>query len=52
LQRDFGKHLTLGGEIFAQGRDTDNDKGFAALNFGGFYKFTDQFQLVIATASG
>jgi hypothetical protein len=26
VQRDFGKHLTLGREFFAQGRDTDNDK--------------------------
>jgi hypothetical protein len=48
LQRDFGKHLTLGGEIFAQGRDTDNDKGFAALNFGVLYKFTDQFNLLFS----
>jgi hypothetical protein len=46
LQRDFGKHLTLGGEIFAQGADTDNDKGFAAVNFGGYYKFTDHFDLL------
>jgi hypothetical protein len=48
LQRDFGEHLTLGGELFAQGRDTDNDRGFAALNFGGSYKFTDHFSLVFS----
>jgi hypothetical protein len=35
LQRDLGKHLSLGGELFAQGRDADGDHGFAALNFGG-----------------
>ncbi|MGD1089679.1 MAG: transporter [Verrucomicrobiota bacterium] len=49
LQRDFGEHLTLGGEWFAQGRDMDDDKGFVALNFGGSYKFTDHFS-VLASA--
>jgi hypothetical protein len=49
LQRDFGEHLTLGGELFAQGRDMDDDKGFVALNFGGSYKFTDHFT-VLASA--
>jgi hypothetical protein len=48
LQRDFGKHLALGGEIFAQGQDTDTDKGFGALNFGGSYKFTDHFDLLFS----
>lgn len=48
LQRDLGKHLTLGGEIFAQGQDTDHDNGFAALNFGGSYKFTDHFNLLFS----
>ncbi len=46
LQRDLGKHLTLGGEIFAQGADTDTDRGFAALNFGGTLKVTDHFDLL------
>jgi hypothetical protein len=43
VQRNFGKHLTLGGEIFAQGPDTESDNGFAALNFGGFYNVTEHF---------
>jgi hypothetical protein len=47
-QRDFGEHLTLGGEIFAQGAAADGDKGFAALNFGGAYKFTGHFSLLFS----
>ena len=46
LQRNFGKHLTIGGEIFAQGPDTRADKGFAALNFGGLYNVTEHFSLL------
>jgi Putative MetA-pathway of phenol degradation len=45
LQRDFGKHLSLGGEIYAQGRDADADRGFVALNFGGSYNFTEHFSV-------
>jgi len=43
LQRDLGKHLSLGGEVFAQGQDADDDRGFVALNFGGSYNFTEHF---------
>jgi hypothetical protein len=45
LQRDFGNHLSLGGEVFAQGQDADDDRGFAALNFGGSYNFTEHFSV-------
>ena len=45
LQRDCGKHLSLGGELFAQGQDADGDHGYAALNFGGSYHFSDHFSL-------
>jgi hypothetical protein len=48
VQRNFGKHLTLGGEIFAQGADTNNDKGFAALNFGGSYNVNEHFSLLFS----
>jgi hypothetical protein len=47
-QRDLGKHLTLGGELFAQGQDTDGDHGFAALNFGGSYNINDHFSLLFS----
>jgi hypothetical protein len=46
LQRDLTERLTLGGEIYAQGQDTDTDHGFVALNLGGSYKFTEIFSLV------
>jgi hypothetical protein len=48
LQRDFGKHLTLGGELFAQDQDTDKDKGFAALNFGGSCNVNEHFSLLFS----
>lgn len=48
LQRDFGPHLTLGGELFAQGQDTDDDRGFAALNFGGSYNVNEHFSLLFS----
>ena len=48
LQRDFGPHLTLGGELFAQGRDTDSDQGFAALNFGGSCNVNEHFSLLFS----
>lgn len=48
LQRAFGEHLSLGGEIFAQGAATDGDKGFAALNFGGTYSVNEHFSLLFS----
>ena len=48
LQRNFGSHLTLGGEIFAQGADTTDDHGFAALNFGGACNFNEHFSLLFS----
>jgi hypothetical protein len=45
LQRDWGEHLSLGGEVFAQGQDTDGDRGYVALNFGGSYNFTEHFSV-------
>ena len=48
VQRDFGPRLTLGGELFAQGQDTDNDRGFAALNFGGQYNVDEHFSLLFS----
>ncbi len=48
VQRDYGPHLALGGELFARDRDTDDDKGFAALNFGGSYNFNEHFSLLFS----
>jgi hypothetical protein len=48
LQRDIGTHLTLGGEVFAQGAAADGDKGFGAVNLGGYYKCTEHFDLLFS----
>ena len=48
LQRDFGEKLTLGGEIFAQGRSSDDIRSFAVFNLGGYFKITPNFQLLFA----
>ena len=48
LQRNFGSHLTLGGELFAQGQATDNDRGYAALNFGGSCNLNEHFRLLFS----
>ena len=48
VQRSFGSRLTLGGELFAQGKNTDDDKGFATLNFGGSYNFNEHFSLLFS----
>jgi hypothetical protein len=46
LQRDFGEKWTLGGEIFAQGKSSDDVRSFAVFNLGGFFKITPNFQLL------
>ena len=48
VQRDFGPHLTLGGELFGQGRDTDGDRGFAAFNLGGSCNVNEHFSLLFS----
>jgi hypothetical protein len=48
VQRDFSPRLTLGGELFAQRKDTDTDQGFATLNFGGSYNFNEHFSLLFS----
>jgi len=48
VQRDFGPHWTLGGELFAQGQDTDTDRGFATLNFGGSYNLNEHFSMLFS----
>ena len=48
VQRDFGPHLTLGGELFAQGADTVGGRGFTAANLGGAYNFNPNFSLLFS----
>ena len=43
LQRDFGAKLTLGGEIFVQGKSSNDAGSFAVFNLGGYFKITQNF---------
>jgi len=36
----------LGGEIFAQGKSSDETRSFAVFNLGGFFKITPNFQIL------
>jgi hypothetical protein len=48
LQKDLNEKLTLGGEVFGQGKDTEDGRSTTLLNFGGFYKFTPDFNLLFS----
>ncbi len=46
LQRDFSGRFSLGGEVFAQARNSDGDNGFVVLNFGGSCRLNENFSLL------
>ena len=48
LQKDFGEKWTLGGEVFARGKDTIDGQATTIVNFGGLYKFTPDFNLLFS----
>jgi Putative MetA-pathway of phenol degradation len=48
LQNDVNEKLTLGGEIFGRSKDTVNGESTTLLNFGGYYKFTPDFNLLFS----
>lgn len=48
VQRDLSPWLTLGAEVFAQGADTVDGRGFTAVNLGGYYNFTPDFSLLFS----
>jgi hypothetical protein len=48
VQRDFGPRVSLGGEIFSQGADAVDGRGFTAVNLGGSYNLTGQFSLLFS----
>ena len=55
LQKDVGARWTLGGEIFARGKDAVDGEQATVLNFGGFYKFRPDFNVLFSaghTVSG
>jgi hypothetical protein len=48
LQRDLGEKLTLGGEVFTQGRSSDDVRAVTLFNLGGTYKFNENFFLLFS----
>lgn len=48
LQRDVGKYLTLGAELWNQGADTTDGRGFTAANLGGYLKISDNFNVLFS----
>jgi hypothetical protein len=48
IQRDLGKFLSLGAEVFQQGPATDGDRASTLANVGGYLKFTDQFNVLFS----
>jgi hypothetical protein len=48
VQRDLGKYLTLGAEIFQQPADSTFGRATALANAGGYLKFTENFNLLFS----
>jgi outer membrane putative beta-barrel porin/alpha-amylase len=48
VQKDIGETWTLGGEVFARGKDTVDGQSTSILNLGGLYKFTPDFNLLFS----
>ena len=48
VQRAFGARLALGGEIFGQAADSVDGRGFALVNLGGSYAFSDRLSLLFS----
>jgi hypothetical protein len=48
LQKDVGEKWTFGGEVFARGKDAVDGQSTTLLNFGGYYKFTPDFNLLFS----
>lgn len=48
LQRDFGRRLTLGGEVFAQGAQVPGGNGSTFANVGGSLNFSPGFSLLFS----
>ena len=48
LQKQLTEKLTLGGEIFTQGRTQDGGRATVIGNFGGQYNFTKNFSLLFS----
>ncbi len=48
VQRDLGKFLTLGAELFQQGADSTEGRASTVANVGGYLKFSEQFNVLFS----
>jgi hypothetical protein len=48
IQRDLGKYLTLGTELFWQGADAAGGQGSVLANVGGSVNFTQDFNMLFS----
>jgi hypothetical protein len=48
LQRDLGKRLTLGGELYAEGASGMGTRSSTLLDLGGYYNFTPHFSFLFS----
>jgi hypothetical protein len=48
LQKDISEKWTLGGEVFGQGKTTNDGQSTTIANVGGLYKFTPDFNLLFS----
>jgi len=46
VSRDFGKRLSLGAEVYAQGRDDISGGAYDTINFGATYKLVEHWSLL------
>ena len=48
VQRKLSDQLTLGGEVFTQGKTEDSGQATTFANLGGYYNFTEHFSLLFS----
>ena len=48
VTRAIGETFTVGGEVFALGKSTFDGRAMTLVNFGGVYKFTPHFSLLVS----
>lgn len=48
VQRDFGEHLTLGAELFTQGKTADGGQATTFANFGGFLNLSKNISILFS----
>jgi hypothetical protein len=48
LQRDIDRYLTLGGELFYQGKSSTAGRAYTIANAGGYLKVSDSFNILFS----